>query len=152
MSGYEVVVFFHVLAAIVWVGAGFGLQLLEIRAKQSGPDRMRFFGQEAEWLSTRLFMPASFAAVGFGIWAVAIGPWSFSDTWITAGFAGFILTIIVGMGFIAPTSKKLAQVSGERGPQDPEAQRLTRRMTLASRFNMLVLVAVVFDMVVKPGL
>lgn len=152
MSGYELVVFLHVLAAVVWVGAGIGLQLLEVRAKRSGPERMRFFGQEAEWLSTRLFMPASFASVFFGVWAVAIGPWSFSDAWITAGFAGFVITILVGMGLIAPTSKKLAQIAAERGPQDPEAQRLSRRMMIASRFNMLVLIAVVFDMVVKPGL
>jgi uncharacterized membrane protein len=151
MSGYELIVFLHVLAAIVWVGAGVALQVLEVRAQRSGPERMRFFGQEAEWLSTRLFMPASFAAVAFGIWAVAIGSWKFSDAWITVGFAGFIATIVVGMGLIAPASKKLAQVVAERGPQDSEAQRLSRRMKLASRFNMLVLIAVVFDMVVKPG-
>jgi hypothetical protein len=39
----------------------------------------------------------------------------------------------------------------ERGPEDVGVQRLARRMQAAGRLDLVVLTAVVFDMVVKPG-
>lgn len=152
MSRYEVIKFLHVLAVIVWVGGGVLFQVLLARTKRLGPDAMATFTQAGEWTSTRIFMPASFAALGSGIWLVVDGPWSFADTWITLGLIGFAISAINGSANLGPTSKKMKELIADKGPADPGVQRLARRLDVAGRIDLLVLIAVVFDMVVKPGL
>ena len=151
MSGYRVIVFFHVLSAIVWVGGGALLQLLLWRAKKAGPESFGAFTDAAEWTSQRFFMPASFAALGFGIWAVIAGPWSFGESWIVAGIVGYAISALIGMAILGPTSKKMKAMIAERGPNDPVVTQLSRRIDLVGRIDLIVLLAVVFNMVVKPG-
>ena len=57
MSYYEVLLFLHVSAAIVWIGAGIAFQLIGIRAEQTrnGPF-MQGLAESAEWLTPRLFI------------------------------------------------------------------------------------------------
>ena len=151
MRGYDIIVFFHVLAAIVWVGGGVMLQILLSRASRLGPESVASFSQAAEWTSQHVFMPASFAALGFGIWAVIAGPWTFGEGWIIAGLVGFAISSINGSAILGPTSKKLKAAVEERGPNDPAVKQLARRIDIAGRIDLLVLVVVVFNMVVKPG-
>lgn len=148
----NILTFLHVLSAVVWVGGGVMLQVLLARAKKAGPESVAEFNQGAEWTSRRVFMPASFATLAFGIATVIVGPWSFSDTWITLGFVGFAISALNGMAILGPTSKKMKAVIAERGPNDPVGAHMARRMDLAGRIDLVVLIAVVFDMVIKPGL
>jgi hypothetical protein len=53
---------------------------------------------------------------------------------------------------LGPTARKMKELIGERGPEDSGVQKLARRMDIAGRFDLVILTAVVFDMVVKPGL
>lgn len=151
MTRYELVKFFHVLAVIIWVGGGTMLQILLARAKRAGPDALAVFNQSAEWTSQRVFMPASFAVLGFGIWLVVDGPWSFSDAWIGIGILGYAISAINGMVNLGPTARKMKELIAERGPNDPGVTKLARRMDVAGRIDLIVLTAVVLDMVVKPG-
>ena len=144
--------FLHVLSAIVWVGGGVMFQVLMGRARRTGPEAAATFNQHAEWTSRRVFMPASFATLVFGIATVIVGPWSFSDAWITLGFIGFAVSALNGMAILGPTAKKMKAVVAERGPNDPVAVHMARRMDLFGRVDLVVLILVVFDMVVKPGL
>lgn len=152
MTRYEIVKFLHVLAVIVWVGGGVMIQILLARAKRAGPEAMTWFNQGAEWTSQRVFVPASFAALGFGIWLVIDGPWSFGDTWITLGLVGFAVSAINGSVNLGQAAKKMKELIASKGPADPGVQRLARHMDVFGRIDLLILTAVVFDMVVKPGL
>jgi len=152
MTRYEIIKFLHVLAVIVWVGGGVMLQILLARAKRAGPEALTMFNEGAEWTSQRVFMPASFAVLGLGIWLVVDGPWNFSDPWIGIGIVGYALSAVNGMVNLGPTAKKMKALIAERGPVDPGVQKLARRMDIAGRFDLVILTAVVFDMVVKPGL
>lgn len=152
MSLPEALKFLHVLAAIVWVGGGVMLQVLMARARRAGPEEAANFNRHAEWTSNHVFMPASFAALAFGVWLVIAGGYDFADLWITLGFVGFVLSAINGMAVLGPSAKKMKEAIDARGPNDPEAVRLARRLDLFGRFDLLVLIAVVFVMVVKPGL
>jgi len=60
MSYYEVLLFLHVLAAIVWIGGGLALQLVGIRAEQmrNGP------------VILDLFAALTVAAVALGAWTL----------------------------------------------------------------------------------
>ena len=150
MTTYFILKFLHVLSATIWVGGGFMLQMLLWRARRLGPEMAASFNQAAEWTSQHVFMPASFATLAFGIATVVVGPWSFSDLWITLGFVGFAVSALNGMAVLGPTAKKMKAVIEERGPNDPVATHMARRLDLFGRIDLVVLIAVVFDMIVKP--
>ncbi len=150
MSGPEILKFLHVVSVIVWVGGGVMLQLLLFRASRLGPESVAMFGQAADWTSNRVFMPASFAALGFGVWLTIAGGYDWGDLWITLGLIGFAASALIGMAILGPTSKRMTRLATERGPQDPVVRQLARRIDRAGRFDLVILLAVVFVMVVKP--
>lgn len=152
MTYYEFVVFLHVLTAVAWVGGGAIMQVLAIAAKRAeDPAAGMHYGRQAEWVGNRYFMPASFAVLGFGLWATIIGPWSFGDLWITLGLVGYALSALIGMAGLSPLAKRAQRLTAERGPMDPVVLHTRRRMERLTRLDLVILVAVVFDMVVKPG-
>jgi uncharacterized membrane protein len=144
--------FLHVLSAAIWVGGGFMLQMLLWRARRLGPEAAAQFNQAAEWTSQHVFMPSSFAALAFGIATTIAGKFDWGDLWITLGIVGFAISAINGMAVLGPTAKKMKAIIEERGPNDPVATHMARRLDLFGRIDLIVLIAVVFDMVVKPGL
>jgi uncharacterized membrane protein len=144
--------FLHVLSVIVWVGGGIMFQILLARARKAGPESTAEFNRHAEWTSQRVFMPASFAALISGVVTVIVGSYDWADAWIAIGFVGFFLSAINGMAILGPTAKKMKSVVEERGPNDPVAAHMARRLDLFGKVDLVVLIAVVFDMIVKPGL
>ncbi len=152
MSRYEVWKFLHVVGAMVWVGGSVVFLFLSARtAATKDPAESGRIGQLALWTGTRIFAPASVLVLIFGIVMILDGPWEFSDVWIGLGLVGIVLTAGIGNGFLAPNGRKIGPAMQERGPQDPVTQRLVSRQRFFSILNTLLLIAVVFDMVVKPG-
>jgi uncharacterized membrane protein len=150
MNATDILKFAHVLAAVIWVGGGFMLQVLLARSRKLGPETMNHFTSAAEWTSNRIFMPASFAALVFGIATVIAGDYDWGSTWISVGFAGFVVSALIGMAILGPTSKKLKELGPQRGPNDPVVTQLARRIDRAGKVDLVVLLVVVFFMVVKP--
>lgn len=152
INATRILEFLHVLFAVVWVGGGAMLQVLLWRSKQAGPESVAEFNRQAEWTSQRVFMPASFAVLIFGIATVIAGDYDWGDLWISLGILGYLISAINGMAILGPTAKKMKALVAERGPNDPVAAHMARRMDLAGRIDLVVLIAVIFVMVVKPGL
>jgi uncharacterized membrane protein len=152
VSRYELLVFLHVSSAIVWVGAGLLMSVLELRASRSGdPAAMGRIGGDNEWLAPRLFIPSSLLTLLFGILLVADGPWTIGTLWIDLGLAGYALTFATGIGVLKPTAEKLKAAVERDGPGTAEAARLGHRLTLVSRLDLVVLFAVVAVMASKPA-
>jgi uncharacterized membrane protein len=150
---YQALVFVHILMAVVWVGGAALIQGLVIRAKRSSePGAMAHLAGQAEWVGVRLFMPASLILIASGMWAVIEGPWEFDQAWISAGFAVWILSFLVGMGFLAPESGRIKKLMDERGPDDGQVRARLSRIFLVSRVELLLLIAVIYIMVAKPWL
>jgi hypothetical protein len=80
-----------------------------------------------------------------------VGPWSFGDLWITLGLVGYALSALIGMVGLGPLAKRAQKLTAERGPQDPVVLHTRRRIERLQRLDMVILIVVVFDMVVKPG-
>ncbi len=57
--------------------------------------------------------------------------WEFSQTWV---------------------ERRIAVIGEEKGTADPEVLRRAARILLISRIGLILLIAVIFDMVVKPSL
>lgn len=151
MDTHEFLLFGHLLFVITWVGTDIGLQILSLRAL-ARPERSVDFMADVEWLGTRLLMPASLLVLVFGILLVNEVGYDFGDLWITLAFAAFLFSFLLGAGFLGPESGRISKLADERGPAERDVQRRIRRVLWFSRLELLVLIAIVLDMVVKPGL
>jgi uncharacterized membrane protein len=152
MDSFELMKTVHVLAAVVWVGGAATTQILAIRLqRQQDPMRMAAFAKDAEWVGTRVYTPASLIVLLLGIGMVVEGFPEFSDLWIILALVGIAFSAIVGAAYLGPTSGKLGKMIEEKGADDPEAQRTLSRIFLFSRLDLLVLLLITIDMVVKPG-
>jgi uncharacterized membrane protein len=145
---------FHILLAVVWVGSDIAIQILVIRAKRAGPDRMAYFATEIEWYGTRVLVPSSLALViiGFILLHVSAGAYDLGQGWVLFGFIVWLLSASAGAFYLGPEAGRLGKLVEERGPEDSEYQHRLARTFLVSRIELLLLILVVLDMTIKPGL
>jgi uncharacterized membrane protein len=151
MTTYEFLLFLHILSTIVWIGAGFLIAVLVFGAERAG-NRQKASGyhQDVGWLAPRLFIPASFATLIFGILAASEGDWDFGLLWINIAFVGWAISFALGFFYFRPEGQRIGALVAERGPADPEVERRLYRLDLVDRVQLLILISVVADMVIKP--
>jgi hypothetical protein len=152
ITTYELLLFGHLLFVVAWVGTDIALQVLSLRILSAGPERSADFLSDIEWLGTRLLTPAALLVVVFGFGLISELDYSVGDTWIWLALAAFVASFIAGAGFLGPESGRIGNLVAERGADDPEVQARIRRILLVSRIELVILVLVILDMVVKPGL
>lgn len=150
MDWYSIVKFLHVLAAVVWLGGGFAMILIAVRAERSGDDEALIFNlRNTAALGNILFMPASLATLVFGLLMAFL--WTgFSDLWIIIGLAGAAATFVTGAGFIKPASDRIAALVAREGAT-PAVLAEGRRLLDIAKFDYAVMLVIVADMVFKPG-
>lgn len=151
MTLYELLLLLHVIAAIIWVGAGTMYFMLELRTDLTGDiEREAAHNDDANWLAPRLFIPASMATLIFGILAAIEGNWNFGSLWLIIGLVGFTVSFATGMGYFEPEGKKLVAAIERNGAADPEVRRRIANLKLVGRIELSVLYVVVASMVIKP--
>ena len=151
MTRYELLVLLHVITVIVWLGAGFTMDLLFLRAERTrNPAEIGKTAELQEWLVPRVFIPTSLLTLISGVLLVWDGPWSFGDLWILIGLAAWIGSFGVGFLFIRPQGEEIKEIVAREGPTSVEARRLGRRLGVVARVQLLALFLAVADMVLKP--
>jgi uncharacterized membrane protein len=150
---YEWLKAFHVLMAVVWVGGNVTLQVLAVRlARENDPEQMASFAGQVEWLGMWLFAPSSGLLLILGIWMVIIEQaWTFGQFWILAAIAMFAYSFLTGLFYLGPKSGRLKKIYETEGTASP-AGALLKRIFVLSRIELVLLILIVFDMVLKPGL
>ncbi|HEY7755259.1 MAG TPA: DUF2269 family protein [Actinomycetota bacterium] len=145
---------FHVVLAVIWVGGAVVLQILAVRIlREDDPAKSAAFAGQVEWMGTRVFAPASGLLLLLGIWMVIEEPaWTFGQAWILVALAMFAYSFLSGVLYLGPQSGKLKRMYEIEGPAAPGAPALIRRLFLVSRIELVLLILIVFDMVLKPGL
>jgi uncharacterized membrane protein len=141
----------HVVTAAIWVGGAAMIQAYAFRILRTGDGkRQADFAKDTEVVGMRVFVPASLilflAAIGM---MVNLG-WSWSQNWIVLGVIAFGLSFALGAGFIGPESGRIAEIIERQGPDSPAAQARIRRILTISRCELIVLLTVIVNMVVKP--
>ncbi len=148
---YDTVKYIHILAAIVWVGGAAYAQLYAIRAtRSSDPTDVLRFMRSAEWIGTRVFLPASLVVILAGAYMVT-QRWSFSQAWVLVAIVLWLASAIMGAVYIGPRVKKAAEIGDAEGPTSPAYLALTSRLFLVSRLELISFAVIVALMVFKPG-
>jgi uncharacterized membrane protein len=153
MTLYEFLLFVHISATVVWVGAGLCSLILAVGYDRDGDEpAIRRFLADQERLATRLFIPASLTVVIFGIaLVIESDAWSFEYLWIVLGLVGFAATFVTGLFMIKPASERIgAAMEREGGRLTPRLRTEIRKLIVMARLDYVVLFLVIADMVLKP--
>jgi uncharacterized membrane protein len=145
---YEAV---HVIAAVIWVGGGFTLQLLALLAGRAGEDTRVFVFRSAEWIGQRFFLGSALVILVTGFLMLGDLPYDLGDGWVLFGFIVIILSTITGAGFLGPESGRIGKLTGEHGFNSPEVRQRYSRLLTVARIESLLLFLVIADMVARPG-
>jgi uncharacterized membrane protein len=141
----------HVLFAVVWIGGGLMLTILGILAeRRNDPVELATIARQAALVGERLFTPSPLIVLTMGIAMMLNVDLGWGSFWVIFGLVGFASTFALGIGVLAPLSKRAAAAIEASGPTSPEAQALVTRILLVARIDVAVLLLVIVDMVVKP--
>jgi len=149
MDWYSIVKFLHIMSATLWVGGGFALMLLAMRAERAGNiqgtlQAMRATGE----LGNTFFAPMSMLTLAFGL--IMCWFWvGFSELWIIIGLAGYATTFCIGMFMFKPTADRMGQMIARDGIT-PAALGHGQRILNAARFDYSVMLVIIADMALKP--
>jgi uncharacterized membrane protein len=150
---YEVFKALHVLAAILWLGGGALITLLAWRAQRAKDNiQLLQISKQAEWASTRIFVPSSLVVVAMGVVLMHKGNWGYGNFWVLFGLIAWGVSFLVGAAFLGPQSGKLAKLIELKGPDDPDVAARTSRIIAVARADVVVVLLVAADMVAKPFL
>lgn len=139
----------HVLFAAFWVGGAvllvvYGMAIM----KADAATKIAF--SKMTLVAGRLFAVFAAVALAAGTWMVLREDYlGFDQAWISIGFLGIIVGAVLGPAFYAPQAKALI---GELGSGNAAAAAREKRIGIVSLLEVLMLVAVVWAMVYKPGL
>jgi hypothetical protein len=154
LDTYHVVLYIHLLALFVGIGAGAILLvcLFQLRAAQTLMDAVpwgRVAGKTA-----RAFPVAILGLFGTGAYMTS-DVWTWSTRWIDVSIAGLVLLSLQGPLVAERTAKKLERALHANGPGSlgKEARRMARHpgLWVAEFSNLGVVFGVVWDMTQKPG-
>lgn len=152
-DAYSVYKALHVAAIVVWVGGDVTLTTLGIVFERRGDgETLAALGRMGAWVGTRVYTPALFAVLGFGIALVEKGGLGWGTFWIDFALAGWGVAALVGVGFVGPELGRIDEAARRHGPQSAEVARRVRRLFGVFRFDTALLLLIVLDMTAKPSL
>jgi uncharacterized membrane protein len=149
MDWFIVIKYLHVVSAICWVGGNavlfFAGLLADWRKDDVGSANIL---KLVVVLSPLWFIPTSLLTLIFGL-IMAFGYNLWDNAWIILGLLGFLTTFCIGLFILKPTSEAYTKFN-EAG-QAAEAKALGTKMLTMTKFDNVLLFAVIFDMVVRPS-
>jgi uncharacterized membrane protein len=147
VTWYELLLFVHLSAAVIWLGGGFMFQVYGAVVRRGGDKaELAQFAGRAGVLGERMFVPASLIVVLTGVGLMLEGNWEWEQLWVVFGLIAFAASFFNGLLLISPTAKKVPVV----GPTTPEGQVLIVRLFVILRTELAVLFTIVLAMTAKP--
>jgi uncharacterized membrane protein len=141
----------HVVAAVIWVGGALMIQAFALRiVRTHDARRIAEFAKDSEVIGMRVFIPATWLLMLAAIGMMLNLDLSWGQNWIVFGLIAWALSFVVGAGFLGPESGRIAAIVEREGPESQAAQARISRILLISRCEVVILLAVVVNMVVKP--
>jgi uncharacterized membrane protein len=156
---YAIVLFLHILSAIVAFGATFAYPLIDAVVRRVDVRAVPTWNEARYQIGMRIITPGAIVLLGTGIYMV-LDRWKDAGSgWFTA--AGIIVVVLLGLGHgvLAPNARRMRDQAlrdldggaGESGRLSADYEALARKEQLVGITASLLVVAALFLMVVKPG-
>jgi hypothetical protein len=136
-SLYTVLLTLHILLVVLWVGAGVTVQVITRMATDNPNWPAIFYPFAEKWFPA---VSGLTGLVGIGLWID--GPWGAGEPWIGIAVAGWLISSVVGATQLAPAVKRWSE-------GDVAARA---KFVKVAQFDSLLLILIIADMVMKPGL
>jgi uncharacterized membrane protein len=140
----------HILFAIVAVGLNISYGIWQARAARE-PEHMGYALRGIKFLDDRVANPSYAGLLIIGILLVVFGPWEFTQFWVYAAIALYLVMGSVAFFFYSPTLKRQIAVYEASGAGSAEFAALGARGRLVGIILAVIVVAIIVLMVVKPG-
>ena len=148
---YTILLSVHIICAIIWLGGGFALTVLMTRMRsERDPVVLSGILRNGSVLGQKIFGPASLLLVIVGFGLVADGDWEFK-LWLIVAVIAWLGSAVHGAAYMGPQSEKLGELVASGTADAQTIDTRLRTITTHGAIELLVLMLVVVDMVVKPG-
>ena len=147
---YLILKWLHVLLAIAAIGANITYGVWISRAARNS-EVLPFTLRGVKILDDRIANPAYGLLLVTGVALVFVGGWSFTTPWILISLALYVVAVLLGLFGYTPTLRRQIQLAESGSLNSPEYAAVAQRGTILGIILAVVVVAIVFLMVVKPG-
>lgn len=155
----DVVLFFHILGVVLWIGPTYGYAFFQATAESAHPRAIPAVMEGILKIDNTLGNIGALLVVASGIYMVEdIEAFSYSDFFISWGFAAFVIVLGLAHGFFGPRARKLRDLairdlgaSGE-GALSDEYTALSRQVAIVGTLAGLIAALTIYVMAVKPFL
>jgi uncharacterized membrane protein len=148
---YEILVFLHVLSAVIWVGGAITGQLLAVQISRSDdPADLPKYARQIAVLGNRLFLPAALVIIVTGV-VMTIQAYSFEQLWIAVAIVLWVLSAALGAVYVGPRIAQATKLFDAEGPTSEAGRQKLNQVLLAARLELLSFLVIIGLMVFKPG-
>ena len=149
-TSYQWFLAFHILAAALWVGAGFCMSILLWRLQvASEPTETLGLLRGAGFMGDRVFAPLSLIIAVLGFILVAKGDWDW-HFWLVFGLVGWLIAAVHGGAVLGKRHGPIAEALAAEGWSDKVKADFSSYL-MHVRLDVLLIAVVLLDMVLKPG-
>lgn len=149
---YPIIKWLHILAAITAVGSNISYGIWISRASRR-PEALPFTLGGIRLIDNRVANPAYGLLLVTGLLMVFVGRLPLLTTpWLLTALILYALLVLIGLFGYTPTLKQQIQLLESKGSTSSEYQAVARRSTTLGVVLVVLAVAIVFLMVVKPPL
>ncbi|HEX8647193.1 MAG TPA: DUF2269 family protein [Thermoleophilaceae bacterium] len=152
MSLYEFLLTIHILAAIAWLGGSWMLLALGLSLRGAGAQRRVDFTRATEKAPSAIFAVAGIVVIAAGSWLVSEAGYDYSDTWVTLGYVGWLISFLFGVAFYGPEGKRRERAIESEGLESSVVTKSLNRVLTVAAIDSTIITLVVIDMTTKPGL
>jgi uncharacterized membrane protein len=151
MSGFLILKWIHVVLAIIAVGANITYGVWLSRGARE-PQHLGFVLRGIRILDNRIANPAYGLLLLTGFALAGMGRIPVSTPWVLTGIVLWIILVIIAAAGYTPGLRRQIQALDAGGPTSPEYRRLEATNMRLGILLLVIAVAIVFDMVIKPAL
>ncbi len=152
MTLFQVLLFVHLVAAMIWIGGALvGTLIGTFLSRQGDASAMSKFCMAFATIAGPAFGGSALVVLGTGIWMVADSAIEFSALWISLGFAGWIASTVMGATIVGMTWTKVGKLLMEPGATIEGVQPVLTKAVRLTWVDLAVRIGVVLIMVWQPA-
>jgi uncharacterized membrane protein len=151
-NGYKVVEILHIFSVIVGFGSLYAGSVYAALGRKRGGRDQAAISRASEFVLSRVSLAAIIAVPIFGFALVGMSDKQikFSQGWLSASFAIYLVILVILLGAVRPAHRHLNELLEHDSPDVGSITAIDRRLAAASGVNHLLVAVVLCLMVLGP--